>query len=258
MSKTRTWAVVAALIVSGRVDAQLTQPELAKLVRPSVEMKIRGKDKDGKQVERDRRILQDRADSIVAYPAGAYPRPNCRVFDVPWDCQLYIESFRAYHPEEAAEPPFKDVLAKGDDLVAEQLSLIGKGGDDEAALKKQLMVKKDEFNKAFFAAVQEYAQAKGKKAQKGYGGAGTYNVEFRLVPKSAGAKATVVGVAFLEAAKAAGLSEKAGVWRDVEPEKITQLKYGDYFVRATWPDGGKTLKRLRVEKHCQVELEPSK
>jgi hypothetical protein len=259
MSKTRWLATFAcAFIASGRTEAQLTQPQLAKLVRPSVETKVRWEDENGKVVEQNRTIISEREDYFMAMPSGVDSAEDCQPLDIPWNCQLFIESFRACNPKDAGSAPFKDMLAKGDALVAEELALIAKKGDDPVALRKQLMAREQRFNEAFFAAFQQYGKLKGKKAERGVGAAADYAVGFRLNPNTAGVKAMIVGVAYLEAATAAGLAEKAGVWRDLSPEQPTSLKYGDYVVKATWPDGRKVVKRVRVEKNCQIDLAPEK
>jgi hypothetical protein len=259
MAKTRWLATFAcAFIASGRTEAQLTQPQLAKLVRPSVETKVRWEDENGKVVEQNRTIISEREDYVMAMPSGVNSAEGCQPLDIPWNCQLFIESFRACNPKEAAATPFKEMLAKGDDLVAEELALIAKGPAEVSELKKQLMAREERFNTMFFEAFQQYGKSKGKKAERGVGAAADYFVDFRLVPNSAGAKAAIVLVAYLEAAKAAGLAEKAGVWRDVSPEQPTSLKYGDYVVKASWPDGRKVLKRVRIEKNCQIDLAPEK
>jgi hypothetical protein len=252
-------AAAVLLSGSGRLRAELTQADLAKLVEPSVQLKSRVLDDKGREVTVDNRIIEEQKKEVLVYASGiAIEEEEFPLLDAPWETQLFLEQFRKYHPREAKEQPWKDFLATGEAIVADELALIAKGGKDRAATRKKLLAQVDKFNKAFLAAADEYAKSKGKKVKQIYQGAGTYTVDVRLVPKKPGAKAKVVGVGYLKAARAAGLEKAPGVWRDVPSAEPISLKYGDYVFRATWSGGGTGQKTVRVEKDCEVELEPEK
>jgi hypothetical protein len=251
-------AMAILLIDARRVSAGLTQQQLSKLVKPSIQLTTRFKDQNGHDVERNKRILTEHEDRIVAFPSGVYPKKDARLFDIPWDTQLFIDSFRAYHPQEAKEKVWKDFLERGDKIVAEELTLLEGEKKDEGVVKKELLSRTKEFNLAFLAAFEDYARAKGKKASKGYGGAGEYYVEFHLIPPTPGAKVSIVGVAYLEAARAAGLADKPGIWRDIPAKDKIGLKYGDYILKASWPGGRSAEKKIRIEKNGQFDIEPEK
>jgi hypothetical protein len=256
----RSWVpyvlVLAALSLAGqRASAELTQSELAELVRPSIEMKTRHTDADGRVVEEPQAILHEYDQEIIAYPGGVFAPEDGPPLDFPWEAQFFLESFKAYHPALARKDPWKTFRRKGEAIVAKELSLIRDHQGKAETLRQQLGDQNEELNKAFLAALEEYGRIRGKKASPGAGAAGDYNVEFRLNPKQRGATIAIVGEGRFKADQKAGQPES---WRDIADGQTTPLKFGYYIVKATWPGGQAARRRILVEKDDTIAIEPEK
>jgi hypothetical protein len=256
----RSWVpyvlVLAALPLAGqRAGAELTQSELAELVRPSIELKSHHTDADGRVVEKPQEILHEYDQDIVAYPSGGGVPENVQSLDFPWEAQLFLEAFKVYHPALAKKDPWKTFLRKGEGIVAKELSLIRHHQGKAETLRQQLEDQNDELEKAFLAALVEYGRIRGKTAGPGAGAAGDYNVEFRLNPKHRGATIAIIGEGRFKADQKAGQPES---WRDIADGQTTPLKFGYYIVKATWPGGQAARRRILVEKDDTIGIEPEK
>jgi hypothetical protein len=249
-------SLVLVLLLTGGVRAELTTEKLAELVKPTIPLKWNFRNKDGKVTEFDVKILSENQESVLAIPSKLVIDKQARPLDVPWEAQRFLEALRIYHPAVMKEEVWKTFLDAAEKVVARELTLLGdnKGGDKE--LMGKLWEQNDEFNKLFMTALKDYAKSKGKKGGPGYGAPGEYVVGFVLKPDAAGAAVSLVGVAYLRAAELAGVDKRPDIWRDVPRGKTVKLKYGEYWVRASWPEAGSVEKKLLIDRDDKIDLEP--
>ena len=242
-----TLALAVLNLVPQPASAQITQPELAKIVKKAIEEESLLFDPPRVAY---REGLLEYSPGKIFYPDYA-PKP-ARPVGFPADAQFKIEAIRKYRVKERDLAFLQPYLARMERVVAHELALIAKHKGTPQELLEQLTKQDEKANAILNEGIHAWAKQEGMIfTGESFPAAVIPTVTFQTTP--AGGTVYYLNAVDYGVYKAAGVLGDVDRWNQVPGERMDMG--GVYYFRAAWP-GGKTKQtaKILIDKEQTISL----